>query len=471
MAKAAALKEAAKAQKAAEKAAKAELSAKERTAKQIEQYGSVWAARMAGQQARKLEEARQAEEAATEAAKAARKEAKRKSKLIGFFEKPKAADSVELTDAEIAARREARAASKFSQPADGGEAPSVPVAEPVFDPQAAYLVTSRHLATMARPVGRNKKFFETFEESGQEAQRDMQVAKAGQMLYTEVLIWTFPNRKMGDAFTALMAQLIEDDLHAQAFFQVYELPSATGYGNGYMAGDVQFMSIAVGTAEQYKSLHATINIRDALNEGKTVQLKHQMGYKSIEGIMYCVRNVPDISDVVAQWNTEEACNIELATTPKLGVPGGWTTVAKFCKEQQSSLLVTVDRVEATDAATLASAGNWLDIMRSEYDKVAPQMSEFQVFHGWTTPIDLRAPRIAASGGGSALAGITFWNADLWARALAQAKLEIAKEMQGVSGRMIVVAGPGSASPEIRSYIGGLQATAKLSSVAAGAGVL
>ena len=59
------------------------------------------------------------------------------------------------------------------------------------------MVTSRHLATMARPAGRAKKFFESWQEERAEASRDLVERANGRMLYAEVLTWTFPTAAAG----------------------------------------------------------------------------------------------------------------------------------------------------------------------------------------------------------------------------------------------------------------------------------
>lgn len=407
----------------------------------------------------KAEKLRQAEEdKEKKELEAAEKKAK-KAQFVGKWQP--AAHTPGLSDAQVEANKTARAISKFSAPKPKDLTWSEPEAEPEFDPQARYMVTSKHLATLARPVGAAKKMIEDqAEEVAAELAETFSRAAITTTMYVEILTWTFWNKKSGDDFEVRMRRLVDDDMQAEALFNVFRLPQEKGKnaGNEFLNSEVNYMTIAIGTCEQYTDMHRAVDYRSEFNHGLTKQIRMQAGIKKINGTFYAQAIPAGAQAVIDDWNSDAQNDIAIVThvTNRLGVPGGWATVARYVSENldDNDLLITVGKDIATSAAALEGTGNWRDIYRAEYKKVAPEMAEFAVFKGWCTPIDVQCTRSDKI----TMDTFSLTSASMESEARAAVAADPAKECEGLTSRQIVIAGPGSKTPELQDHITKLRAT-------------
>ena len=191
---------------------------------------------------------------------------------------------------------------------------------------------------------------------------------------------------------AVMQEIIDDDFQAEALQAAYVLPKAEGFSNGYKTGQYTLLTVAIGTAEQFMEMHRMVDIRARLNEGKTTQMKDQKGIRRLDGLFYTVRPPAGVTAILDDWNSDPNINIQLVKTKSMGIPGGWASVARYIgthADEGNDLLISVGQVKGKTKDATASAGNWFDIMRDNYASAAPDMSEFGIFSGWKTPIDIQ----------------------------------------------------------------------------------
>ena len=82
----------------------------------------------------------------------------------------------------------------------------------------------------------------------------------------------------GQRFVDLLKHIRGADYQAEAYFNVVQLPSNETLNQ--KDGDYRFMTLSIGTIEQYKQYHIEYNVREHLNAGVSTQTKGAAGIKS-----------------------------------------------------------------------------------------------------------------------------------------------------------------------------------------------
>lgn len=389
------LEEKAAAAEAAQQA-KADYAAK---MKEIEASGAtIWEKNKAKKALKQIEELR-ASEAAKEA-KEAEKLAKKEAAAARLSWTAPVVEAATPSDDELKQRKQKRRSwikGESTTPV------SVPKAEPTFDPDEKYHKAGKHMNTMARPVKGRKTIFDHKEEEAREHTANvMQRADTTASLYTEVLTWTFANEKAASEYLTLKKQIIEDDLQAEGYYKVYKIADeitadgAPGIGNGFMVGNVRYLTVAVGTCDQFIELHRTYDIRTLLNGKQTTQTKKQYGIQALEGWMVCQKTPTSVKDVTASWNSESWCNVAVIDSPFLA-PGGWRSVAKYAKKEGQDLLLSISHVRAETKAALSQFMMKENQYVDAYSKCAEDIRATALYKGVKAPVSL----VASTGESSA----------------------------------------------------------------------
>lgn len=398
-----------------------------------------------------------------------------------------------LGDATMARNKAKRQASKHNieAPKPALATVSEPVREAEFDPQAQYLVTSKHLATMKRPVGSKKLLFRQMEEEAMEEAQGLQ-GGLQPTIYAEILTWSFYNRKSGEEFIKLMEEIAEQGLCAEGYFNIFELPvnieavsvpeelrqdrahgtytiktNMSTTGNNYVPahGDVRYMSVAVGTTEQFVNLHRSMDIRLIMNSGITKQLEKQRGIKHVSGIYQCAKGgQTKASSIVDEWNLEAYVSIEASVNRKLGVPGGCPTVTWFAGGGDADVGGSGDDLLLTVGTHTCDAGventedafNWFDIVRGEYKKVSIPLSQNALFNGVCSPIDYSHEHPKERAQPLRFTTFSMQRASNWLAAKKNAGSDDRAEMAGISNRKVFYFGAGAHKPEMKEYVSSLQ---------------
>ena len=215
---------------------------------------------------------------------------------------------------------------------------------------------------------------------------------------------------------------------------------------------------------------AQYDLREILSEGRSTY-GDRAGIKRLEGTFFCVDAPTELMRIIDSWNGDVTsgggdgdnwCKIKVVRTPRLGVPGGWTTIAKHTKEQREEgddLLITLGRIDAKTPAAAESAKNYETILRSEYAKLAPQISEFKIFHGWHSPLDL-----VEKEGGSSVLTLTMWSGSLLAAAMKNARISTRELSDGIAARGMLFMGPAATSPSVQAIVRDLDSSPLISAV-------
>lgn len=238
-----------------------------------------------------------------------------------------------------------------------------------------------------------------------------------------------------------------------------------------MTGDVRYMSVAVGTTEQFVQLHSSYDLLFLLNSGKTKQLEKQRGIKHLSGIYQCAKAGQVRADaIIEEWNKEAYCNIEVAINRKLAVPGGCETIAWYTGGGDADvggsgndLLLSVGmHTLEPGVPDCADAFNYYDIVRGEYRRFAMPLSDNALFSGICTPIDFEYEHPHSSSGPVRFLSVSMHRASTWLDAKQAAGSDAASEMDGVSKRKVFYFGAGAHTSAMRSYVGRLQGIQGLS---------
>lgn len=475
---------------AAQEKKRAEAAAWAKTVADVEAMDiGVWEKKTKLKELKEVLELRKAEDAKQEAEDEKIRQQEKKTAFMSRFQVEKADPDVKsLGDATMARNKAKRGSSKWSAPkpmaaiGEGAGGSSAAFSErKEFDPQRQYLVTSKHLATMRRPVGSKKAIFDAINEDLEEEHSSRQGEYDVACIYVETLVWSFPNRKSGNDFLDMMYEVVADDRQAEAFFQVYELPyevegasvskGMRQYDNDYLPGsaDIRYLTVAIGTTEQYCDLHRIYDMRGILQADVTpwnesadamraaTQLKHQRGIKHVTGTFNCIKKVASVGRVIDDWNQAENINIKFQVNKEVSVPGGWSTVSRFVGGTGENLLMSFGLYQSADKAGSDGALNWLQVARSEYQKVAPNIGEFVIFKGVKTPLDFETRESATN-----FSSFSMHSNKLWLKAKAKAKVSIDAEMEGVERCKRWFFGPGAADPDMAKYVASTRSNAKVS---------
>jgi hypothetical protein len=204
------------------------------------------------------------------------------------------------------------------------------------------------------------------------------------------MVWTFFNLKAGEKFVNFVSKINKEGHQAEGYFQCFKLPGVQlGVGNEYHpAAKFQFMTVSIGSTEQYVNLHKLYDTRAVMNAGRTTQTKHQVGIKSVVGTLYCMKDVAPIKTIFADWNTAEECNMQFIKVPGLSVAGGWSTVARFVRDTAAKeVLMSYTVRKSADVSKQAAIIQRSKDLAANYAKSAPQLSDLVVFKGVASPID------------------------------------------------------------------------------------
>ena len=448
----------------------------------------VWEKKTKLKELKEVDELRKAEEAKQEAEEA---EVRRKEKKAGFLSRftPEAADpnAITLGDATLARNKAKRGVSKWNAPkpmaaiGEGAAAHKEPERRQEYDPQKQYLVTSKHLATMRRAVGSKRAIFDAINEELEEEHSSRQGEYDVACIYVETLVWSFHNRKSGGQFLEMMHEIVDDDRQAEAYFQVYELPvdiegasidkTMRQYDNDYLVGgesSIRYLTVAVGTTEQYCDLHRIYDMRQILNADVTpwgesadamraaTQLKHQRGIKHVAGTFHCIKKNDSVGRVIADWNKAENIDIKFQVNRQVSVPGGWSTVSRYIGGTGGDLLMSFGLYQSDGRAASDSAMNWLEVARSEYKKVAPNMAEFIIFKGIKTPLDFETRE-----SDNEFSSFSMHSCPLWLKAKKKSKVSVDDEMASVTRCKRWFFGPGASNPDLKAYVAGTRSNSKI----------
>eukprot|EP00729_Bicosta_minor_P012120 gene12120-19563_t len=400
--------------------------------------------------------------------------AKQRASLHERFSKPTGPVTKTLGDGTIARNKMKRKSSKHAvdAPKPVTAVSSEPVREEEYDPQKQYLVTSKHQATLMRAVGSKRHLFQQLADEVLEEKQGMG-GGLQPTVYVQILTWSFYNRKSGSDFVKLMTEVSAHGLSATGYFNVFELPVEieSEAVPDVLRQDVRYMSVAVGTTEQFVQLHSSYDLLFLLNSGKTKQLEKQRGIKHLSGIYQCAKAGQVRADaIIEEWNKEAYCNIEVAINRKLAVPGGCETIAWYTGGGDADvggsgndLLLSVGmHTLEPGVPDCADAFNYYDIVRGEYRRFAMPLSDNALFSGICTPIDFEYEHPHSSSGPVRFLSVSMHRASTWLDAKQAAGSDAASEMDGVSKRKVFYFGAGAHTSAMRSYVGRLQGIQGLS---------
>ena len=401
---------------------------------------TIWEKNKAKLVLRQIEELRASE--AEKAAKEAETLAKKEATAARLSWTAPTVDSKTPSEDELKQRKQKRRSWVKGE----SETPvSTPEAEPEFDIDAKYHRVGKAHNTMARPVKGRKTVFDQKEEEAREHKANMmQRADITASMYVQALTYTFHNEKEASEYLALQKRIMEDDLQAEGYYNVYKLPEIVtadgvrgGVGNGFMLGTIRYLTIAVGTCDQFIQLHRTYDIRHLLNADQTVQTRKQYGIQALDGWIVCQKAPTAVKDAISSWNGESWCNIRQFDCD-FNTPGGWRSVAKYAKRQNKDLLLCISNVSAETPAALAKFMVKENEYVSEYNKAADDIRQGALYKGVKSPVSL----VQKTSGTSA---VIFRMLGAFQHVGTVQEMETASEdtMVGLASRTYYFAGPGA----------------------------
>jgi hypothetical protein len=443
-----ALKDAKDAKKVAENTEKERLAEEVMAINAGSDYPTSWHRKQAVHNAKKASTLRMAE-AIKEAVmlQAAEKAAKKTAFQEGYFAhvEQHTRDITEAaipTDDMLRRRNSARrvALRKFNPGAAGasiGSDTSGTFRESVFDPEGQF----DQFVSVVK-LQEKKDMFSALQEG---ADLDLQL-RSGEgnvaVMYVEVLRWTFFNQKYGKKFVGIMGKLMDDKQQAEGYYQLFQAPNSAE-GNLYdPSARVTYITVGVGSTDQYVALHTNTDLRAIINEDKTKQLAHQAGIKEVAGTFYCIKEPAPVKRIITDWNTEDYCKMRFVVVPNLSIFGGSGTFSRFLQGTKDAVM-SFKISKSPDIMVTDDLLKQLRGVREEYKKVAPDIGAAGMFKGIKAPLDF-----------DALIGETQVHSFglLGASWLAQAhEASEASVVEGVTTEEFFF-GPGASSAQIAAYV-------------------
>jgi len=322
--------------------------------------------------------------------------------------------------------------------------------------QDKYLAKNSYLKTLNRPVGGKKKLFEQKNDGLKEDQKYLAGEMVNTLLYVEAFKWSFNNEETAATFVEVLKNIRESDYQAEAYYNAMELPATADIGDGKK---FNYLTVAVGTVEQYKQFHSTYDIRALVNAAVTPHTANSAGIKSVTGNLFCARKSAVLEEVAKDWNKSAYCDIAVQPpVRKLNLPGGWATVARYINDNRNSadsndLMINIATFQGSKGA-VASLKNQLEIFYLEYQGLAPQLAQSAVFNGWTSPIDF-AVDVTTNKSEPKFITVSFSSSSLWLRAKAKAGATTKADMAGMTLQEMYFTGPGAYTPAMVEYTAGL----------------
>ena len=106
------------------------------------------------------------------------------------------------------------------------------------------------------------------------------------------------------------------------------------------------------------------------------------------------------------------------------------------------------------------AANWYEVVRSEYNKIAPPLSQNKAFAHITTPLDFENVHMKTFSEPATFTTVSMHAAPLWLAAKEASGSDAAAEMEGVFRKKVFFFGPGTM--HLRNHVAQLQGIPGLS---------
>jgi hypothetical protein len=219
------------------------------------------------------------------------------------------------------------------------------------------------------------KFVTAVESRGSVEQAWIKKTELNLGMYVEVTVWTMRNEAAGEKFVSVMQSIVDDDRQAEAYFQVFALPSTCplgarpGVSGSAGALERQYLVVAVGSCDQFVELHQMYDIRANIN-GFSGHLKSkstgQDNVKRHASHFYCLKSSSKIKSIASAWNQDKAYFVDVVETVQATCGGGWAAVSKFVESLGDDMIVVVSKFVAAHEEEVEGIVDALESVREAY---------------------------------------------------------------------------------------------------------